>query len=173
MTWQDEYSAKIMKSAALPSRELVRGEGCYVWDDTGAKYLDFLAGIAVNALGHAHPVLVDAVSRQIATVAHVSNYFANPPQLELAARLTRLTGGDRECHRNAKRIGEVIRTGFNDVHDSRIGTGRKASRLGGDHQLIGFGCNGLGAAIGRIHPDPSLVRAQVVGVLVGSRFAER
>lgn len=111
MTWQDEYSAKIMKSAALPSRELVRGEGCYVWDDEGVKYLDFLAGIAVNALGHAHPVLVDAVSRQIATVAHVSNYFANPPQLELAARLTRLTGGDRVyfCNSGAEAIEAAIK----------------------------------------------------------------
>lgn len=111
MTWQDEYSAKIMKSAALPSRELVRGEGCYVWDDAGAKYLDFLAGIAVNALGHAHPVLVDAVSRQIATIAHVSNYFANPPQLELAARLTRLTGGDRVyfCNSGAEAIEAAIK----------------------------------------------------------------
>ncbi|MFM9877293.1 MAG: acetylornithine transaminase [Rhodoglobus sp.] len=100
-----------MKSAALPSRELVRGEGCYVWDDTGAKYLDFLAGIAVNALGHAHPVLVEAVSRQIATVAHVSNYFANPPQLELAARLTRLTGGDRVyfCNSGAEAIEAAIK----------------------------------------------------------------
>lgn len=109
--WQDEYSTHIMKSAALPSRELVRGEGCYVWDDTGAKYLDFLAGIAVNALGHAHPVLVEAVSRQIATVAHVSNYFANPPQLELAARLTRLTGGDRVyfCNSGAEAIEAAIK----------------------------------------------------------------
>jgi len=81
-----------MKSAALPARELVRGEGCYVWDETGFVYLDFLAGIAVNSLGHAHPVLVDAVSRQVATLVHVSNYFANPPQLELAQRLLRLAG---------------------------------------------------------------------------------
>jgi acetylornithine aminotransferase len=110
-SWRDEYSAHIMKSAALPSRELVRGEGCYVWDDEGTKYLDFLAGIAVNALGHAHPVLVDAVSRQIATVAHVSNYFANPPQLELAARLIRLTGGDRVyfCNSGAEAIEAAIK----------------------------------------------------------------
>ncbi|WP_309616940.1 aminotransferase class III-fold pyridoxal phosphate-dependent enzyme, partial [Salinibacterium sp.] len=81
MTWQDEYSERMMKSAAVPSVELVRGEGCHVWDSEGRKYLDFLAGIAVNSLGHAHPVLVEAVSRQIATLAHVSNYFATPPQL--------------------------------------------------------------------------------------------
>ncbi|MCU1579370.1 MAG: acetylornithine transaminase [Rhodoglobus sp.] len=90
--WKDDYANHIMKSAALPSAELVRGEGCYVWDSDGNKYLDFLAGIAVNSLGHAHPVLVDAVSRQVATLAHVSNYFATPPQLELAERLLRITG---------------------------------------------------------------------------------
>lgn len=96
MTWQDDYSERIMKSAALPSAELVRGDGCYVWDSDGKKYLDFLAGIAVNSLGHAHPVLVEAVSRQVATLAHVSNYFATPPQLELAERLRRLAGaGER------------------------------------------------------------------------------
>jgi acetylornithine aminotransferase len=90
--WKDDYANHIMKSAALPSAELVRGEGCYVWDSDGNKYLDFLAGIAVNSLGHAHPVLIDAVSRQVATLAHVSNYFATPPQLELAERLLRITG---------------------------------------------------------------------------------
>ena len=91
-TCQDAYAARIMKSAALPMAELVRGEGAYVWDSEGSKYLDFLGGIAVNSLGHAHPVLVDAVSRQIATLAHISNYFASPPQLELAERLLRLSG---------------------------------------------------------------------------------
>ncbi len=93
--WRTTYSASIMKSAALPLAELVRGEGCYVWDSEGTRYLDFLAGIAVNALGHAHPVFVEAISSQAATLAHVSNYFATPPQLELAQRLLRLSGGDR------------------------------------------------------------------------------
>jgi acetylornithine aminotransferase len=94
--WKARYGADIMGSAAVPSRMLVRGEGCYVWDDEGTRYLDFLAGIAVNALGHGHPVLVDAVARQVASLAHVSNYFATPPQLELAERLKRITGaGDR------------------------------------------------------------------------------
>ena len=58
----------------------------------GRRYLDFLAGIAVNSLGHAHPVFVDAIAKQAATLAHVSNYFATEPQLELAARLKRLAG---------------------------------------------------------------------------------
>lgn len=90
--WHERFDASIMRSLAMPQLLLTRGDGCYVWDGDGKEYLDFLAGIAVNALGHAHPVLVDAVSRQIATLAHVSNYFATPPELELAERLVRLTG---------------------------------------------------------------------------------
>lgn len=94
--WRERFGAAMMGSVPTPMGMLVRGEGAHVWDEAGTRYLDFLAGIAVNALGHAHPVLVDAVSRQVATLAHVSNYFATPPQLELAERLRRLTGaGDR------------------------------------------------------------------------------
>ncbi|MFP7760122.1 acetylornithine transaminase [Marisediminicola sp. LYQ134] len=94
--WRPRFGAALMGSLSTPAIMLERGEGCYVWDVDGTRYLDFLAGIAVNALGHAHPVLVEAVSRQIATLAHVSNYFATPPQLDLAERLRRLTGaGDR------------------------------------------------------------------------------
>jgi acetylornithine aminotransferase len=70
----------------------VRGEGSYLWDADGKRYLDFLAGIAVDSLGHAHPVFVDAIATQAATLAHVSNYFATPPQLALASTLKRLAG---------------------------------------------------------------------------------
>ncbi|MCU1406443.1 MAG: acetylornithine aminotransferase [Glaciihabitans sp.] len=94
--WTDRYRTAIMGSAALPQAMLERGEGAYVWDTDGKKYLDFLAGIAVNSLGHAHPVLVEAISRQAAALIHVSNYFATEPQLELAERLRTITGaGDR------------------------------------------------------------------------------
>ncbi|MET4782029.1 acetylornithine transaminase [Glaciihabitans sp. UYNi722] len=94
--WRQRFGDAMMGSLAAPLAMLVRGEGAHVWDVDGKRYLDFLAGIAVNALGHAHPVLVDAVSSQVATLAHVSNYFASPPQLELAERLRRITGaGDR------------------------------------------------------------------------------
>jgi acetylornithine/N-succinyldiaminopimelate aminotransferase len=94
--WSDRFDASMMRTLPTPPLMLVRGEGCRVWDSEGAEYLDFLAGIAVNSLGHAHPVLVDAVSRQIATLAHVSNYFATPPEIELAERLKRLTGAGIE-----------------------------------------------------------------------------
>jgi acetylornithine aminotransferase len=90
--WRGRFGDAMMGSLAPPLAMLERGEGAHVWDVDGNRYLDFLAGIAVNALGHAHPVLVDAVSRQVATLAHVSNYFASPPQLELAERLRRITG---------------------------------------------------------------------------------
>lgn len=95
-SWSDRFGASMMRTIATPPLMLVRGQGCRVWDSEGREYLDFLAGIAVNSLGHAHPVLVDAVSRQIATLAHVSNYFATPPQIDLAERLKRLSGaGER------------------------------------------------------------------------------
>ena len=90
--WTTRFGDAMMGSAPPPTAVLVRGEGCYVWDAEGNRYLDFLAGIAVNSLGHAHPVLVDAVSRQIATLAHISNYFASPSQIELAERLKRISG---------------------------------------------------------------------------------
>ena len=95
-TWRTDFRDAMMGSSPAPLTLLERGEGCYVWDIDGKKYLDFLAGIAVNSLGHAHPVLVQAVSRQAATLVHVSNYFATAPQIELAQRLSRLAGaGDR------------------------------------------------------------------------------
>jgi acetylornithine aminotransferase len=85
-----------MGTLATPKLMLARGEGCRVWDIDGNEYLDFLAGIAVNSLGHGHPALVEAVSSQVATLAHVSNYFSTRPQLELAERLKTITGaGDR------------------------------------------------------------------------------
>lgn len=91
-TWQDDAGRDLVRSFGDRMALFVRGEGAYLWDETGTRYLDFLAGIAVDALGHAHPVFVDAIARQAATLAHVSNYFATPPQLALAATLKRLAG---------------------------------------------------------------------------------
>ncbi|PTT21162.1 acetylornithine transaminase [Microbacterium sp. HMWF026] len=90
--WQDDAGRDLVRSFGDRMALFVRGEGAYVWDGDDKKYLDFLAGIAVNALGHAHPVFVEAITAQAATLAHVSNYFATPPQLAMAARLKRLAG---------------------------------------------------------------------------------
>lgn len=89
--WQEDASRDLMRLGGRLAL-LTRGEGSHAWDADGVRYLDFLGGIAVNCLGHGHPVFVDAVSSQAATLAHVSNYFATPQQLELAARLKRLAG---------------------------------------------------------------------------------
>ncbi|MFF3029063.1 acetylornithine transaminase [Microbacterium sp. NPDC057944] len=90
--WQDDAASDLVLNAGPRLAMLTRGEGSYLWDSEGRRLLDFLAGIAVTSLGHAHPVFVEAVSRQAATLAHVSNYFATPSQLALAARLKRLAG---------------------------------------------------------------------------------
>ena len=92
MSWQDDAGRDLVRSFGPRMEMFVRGEGAYLWDADGRRYLDFLAGIAVNSLGHAHPAFVQAIATQAATLAHVSNYFATPPQLELAARLKRLAG---------------------------------------------------------------------------------
>ena len=95
-TWQRRFGDSMMRSLSTPKVMLDRGEGCQVWDVDGKRYLDFLAGIAVNALGHAHPVLVEALTEQASKLIHVSNYFATAPQVELAERLTRISGaGER------------------------------------------------------------------------------
>jgi acetylornithine aminotransferase len=90
--WQGRFDRRVMQSMGMPLAKLDHGRGARVWDDTGHEYLDFLAGIAVNSLGHAHPVFVEAVSAQAARLAHVSNYFTTEPALELAERITRLAG---------------------------------------------------------------------------------
>lgn len=92
MTWQEDAGRDLVRSFGDRMALFVRGEGSYLWDAHDKRYLDFLAGIAVDSLGHAHPVFVAALASQAATLAHVSNYFATPPQLELAARLKRLAG---------------------------------------------------------------------------------
>jgi acetylornithine aminotransferase len=94
--WRERHAHDLMASYAPPLRMLVRGEGCWVWDDEGTRYLDFLGGIAVNSLGHGHPVVVEAAGRQASLMVHVSNYFATPSQLELAERLKRITGAGDE-----------------------------------------------------------------------------
>ncbi|MFP5345503.1 MAG: acetylornithine transaminase [Actinomycetes bacterium] len=86
------YGNALMNTYGPPQRVLARGEGVYVWDVDGKRYLDLLAGIAVNALGHAHPVLVAAVTAQLTTLGHVSNFFTTAPTVALAEELLRLSG---------------------------------------------------------------------------------
>jgi acetylornithine/N-succinyldiaminopimelate aminotransferase len=91
-TVQKRYAASMMNTFGPPKLVLTKGEGPYVWDAEGNRYLDLLGGIAVNALGHAHPALVSAVTQQLNTLGHVSNFFATEPQVALAERLLDLLG---------------------------------------------------------------------------------
>jgi len=91
---KQRYAGTLMNTFGTPKLVLTRGEGAYVWDDDGNRYLDLLGGIAVNALGHGHPALVQAVTEQLRTLGHVSNFFATQPQVELAETLLALLGHD-------------------------------------------------------------------------------
>ena len=97
MTTQNEaflerYQRAVLGVFGLPPLVLDRGDGCHVWDVDGNRYLDLVGGIAVNALGHGHPALVSAISKQAAEALHVSNLFTSPAQIELAERLLEVAG---------------------------------------------------------------------------------
>ncbi|GAA4679851.1 acetylornithine transaminase [Gordonia humi] len=91
---QQRWSASLMNNYGTPPVALVRGDGAVVYDADGKAYLDLLGGIAVNALGHANPAIVDAVSTQLSTLGHVSNLYVAPPVVELAERLLAAFGHD-------------------------------------------------------------------------------
>ena len=87
---QERYAGALMNTFGPPKLALARGEGAHVWDADGREYVDLLGGIAVNALGHAHPALVEAVHAQLSTLGHISNFFTSAPQVELAEKLVDL-----------------------------------------------------------------------------------
>lgn len=91
-TVRDRWAEALLDTYGTPGLTLVRGDGAVVTDDTGRDYVDLFGGIAVNALGHAHPAVVSAVSRQVATLGHVSNLYASEPPVALAELLRTLTG---------------------------------------------------------------------------------
>ena len=97
-TWLDRYTDAVMNTFGAPGRVLVRGRGVRVWDADGKEYTDLLAGIAVNCLGHAHPAIVEAVTTQLSTLGHVSNFFTTPAQVRLAEELISLTLPGRPVH---------------------------------------------------------------------------
>lgn len=94
----ERWQGALMNNYGTPRLPLVRGEGARLWDADGKEYLDFVGGIAVNALGHAHPAVVEAVSRQIASLGHVSNLFIAEPPVALAERLLQRFGRDGKVY---------------------------------------------------------------------------
>ncbi len=89
-TLQKRFAAAFMPNYGVPPLAISRGQGCRVQDADGREYLDLIAGIAVSSLGHAHPAIVEAVSRQVAEVAHTSNLFLHEREIELAERILAL-----------------------------------------------------------------------------------
>ncbi len=104
----ERYAAALMNTFGPPQLVLTRGKGARVWDEDGREYVDLLAGIAVNSLGHAHPAVVEAVTRQLSTLGHVSNFFASDPQITLAERLLGLLGPPRAEEAAPQELDRVI-----------------------------------------------------------------
>lgn len=90
----ERYQSALMNTFGPPKLVLTRGQGAHVWDEDGREYVDLLGGIAVNALGHGHPALVAAVTEQLSTLGHISNFFASGPQITLAEKLLSLVGAE-------------------------------------------------------------------------------
>jgi acetylornithine aminotransferase len=91
-TMINRWSNAVQNNYGSPSIALVKGKGIVVTDADGKQYLDFLGGIATNILGHAHPAIVKAVSKQVSVLSHVSNFYVHPNAVELAEKLTSMTG---------------------------------------------------------------------------------
>lgn len=110
----------VMQTYARYPLTLVRGEGSYVFDDEGNRYLDFVAGIAVNTLGHAHPAMVRAIHEQATTMLHCSNLYHIPNQVELADKLTWLSGLDKAffCNSGAEANEAAIKIARKYFHDA-------------------------------------------------------
>jgi acetylornithine aminotransferase len=151
MTHAQRWDAVMMPNYGTPPIALDHGQGVRVWDTEGNEYLDFLAGIAVSSLGHAHPAIVAAVSAQVAKLAHTSNLYIHEPGIALAERLVALLGlparvffansgaEANECalklarkHGNALGRTEIVAT-HNSFHGRTLGalsiTGNAAKRV--------------------------------------------
>ncbi len=108
------YERALIGVFGTPQLVITRGDGCYVWDADGRRYLDLLGGIAVNALGHNHPALVTAISKQASEGVHLSNFFTSPAQIGLAERLLELSGAPEGsgvffCNSGAEAIEAAIK----------------------------------------------------------------
>lgn len=88
--WLGRYAGSLLPVFGVPQTVLSHGQGCYVVDVDGKRYLDLLGGIAVNTLGHGHPALVEALTKQASALLHVSNFFTSEPHIELAETILRL-----------------------------------------------------------------------------------
>jgi acetylornithine/N-succinyldiaminopimelate aminotransferase len=156
MTNQDltrRWQGALMDNYGTPRLPLVRGEGARYWDADGKEYLDFVGGIAVNALGTAHPNVVRAVSEQIATLGHVSNLFVAEPPVALAERLLQLFGRSGRvffCNSGAEAVEGAFKIG------RRTGRTHMVASEGGFHgrTMGALALTGQPAKQAPFHPLP-------------------
>jgi acetylornithine/N-succinyldiaminopimelate aminotransferase len=122
------YSDYVMPTYGRFELDIARGSGCRVWDFEGREYLDFGAGIAVCSLGHAHPEVTEAVTRQASTLVHTSNLYRTAPQAELACQLVRLTGSGKVffCNSGA------------EANEGLIKLTRKFGNASGRYEILTF-----------------------------------
>ena len=127
----EQYDRHVVRSYAAPALTLVRGQGSHVWDAAGRRYLDFATGIAVNALGHSHPVWVRRVQEQAARLTHVSNLYRNEGQGALAAALARRCGPGRAlfCNSGAEANEALLKL-------ARLHGVRKSGQEGACHGVV-------------------------------------
>ncbi len=110
-SWAEREAAVMFQTYRRQPVVIVRGEGCRVWDEAGKAYLDFVAGVAVDSLGHGHRVVTDALAAQSRRVIQVSNLFYNTPAIELAELLTKHSCLDRVflCNSGTEAIEALIK----------------------------------------------------------------
>src|SRR5688572_17963164 len=127
----------VMPNYGPPPVMFVRGSGTELWDDRGNRYLDFLCGLAVTSLGHANPVVAEAIATQAATLVHVSNFFANPPAIAAATSVNELL---------AEATGSAGRTFFTNSGAEAVECAIKLARKFG-----GRGRHTVVSALGSFH----------------------
>jgi len=127
-TLAEKYREFIISTYGRFDLDIARGSGCRVWDFDGREYLDFGAGIAVCSLGHAHPEITEAVSKQAATLVHTSNFYRTAPQAELAEMLVKITGPGKIffCNSGA------------EANEGLIKLARRFGSTTGRHEILTF-----------------------------------
>jgi acetylornithine/N-succinyldiaminopimelate aminotransferase len=149
-----------LNNYGTPAIELVAGEGVIVKDSQGNIYLDFLSGIAVNSLGHAHPVIIEAVSDQIKKLSHTSNFYANDPSIKLAEKLITLTNFDAKV---------FFCNSGTEANEAAI----KLSRRTGKKQLIAAHNSFHGRTLGSLSITGQLAKQKPFEPLIGDvRFID-
>lgn len=138
----ERYSHALMNTFGAPKRVFVRGEGVHLWDADGNRYLDMLSGLAVNALGHAHPQVIGAISAQLSTLGHVSNFFATPTQIGLAEKLAAFA--------TANDPGREARVFFTNSGTEANEAGFKITRRTGRTRLIAMEGSFHGRSLGAL-----------------------